>query len=290
MIVVTTPTGSIGSRLVEQLAAAKEAVRVVARHPDKLGATLRERVEVVQGSSDDAGVLERALAGAESLFLVVPPFFGAPNVTAHYLRFTQAAISAMQASGVKRVVTVSGIGGADGDAGVVTSAQRKDVALERAGLDVRMLWCPGFMENMLRNLDSLKTQGAFFGPNRADVKAPYVAAADIAGTAARWLRDRTWSGAAGVGVLGPENLSLADMAAIMSEVLGRPIRYERVPADAYETQLLKYGASEDFASGFLRMVAAKDAGLDLTVARTPENTTPTHFRTWCRDVLEPALR
>ena len=73
----------------------------------------------------------------------------------------------------------------------------------------------------------------------------------------------------------------------MSEVLGRPIRYQQVPAAGYKAQLLRYGASEDFARGLVDMLAAKDEGLDLSEPRTSENTTPTSFREWCTSVLKP---
>ena len=290
MIVVTTPTGLIGSKLVEDLLAAGESVRVIARDLGKLVPAVRAKVEAIQGSSDDPAVLGRALTGAESIFLVVPPFFGAPDVTAHYLGFTQPVIAAMKQNGVKRVVTVSGVGRrVDTQAGPVSAAFVKDQDLERAGLDVRALWCPGFMENMLRNLDSLRTQGAFFAPSRPDVRSPHVATRDIAAVAARLLSDRSWRGPGGAAVLGPEDLSPDDKARIMTEVLGRPIRYQQVPVDGYKAQLLRYGASEAFAQGLIDMLAAKDEGLDSSEPRTPANTTPTSFREWCSSVLKPAL-
>ena len=290
MIVVTTPTGHIGSKVVSELLAAGEAVRVIARAPEKLAAATRSRVEVIQGSSDDEAVLTRALAGAHSLFHVVPPFFGAPDVTAHYLRFTRPVCAAMKRQGVSRVVTVSGIGRrVDVDAGVVSSSLAKDVELERAGLDVRALWCPGFMENMLRSVESLRAHGVFVGMNRPDVKAPYVATRDIAASAARSLRDTSWSGAGGLALVGPEDLTLDEMAAITAEVLGRPIRYQRISTDAYKAQLLEHGASEAFADGLVKMVVAKDNGLDRSEPRTAENTTPTSYRQWCSEVLKPAL-
>ncbi len=290
MIVVTTPTGLIGSKLVKDLIAAKEKVRVVARQPEKIPADVHARIDVVQGSSNDEAVLDRALAGAESFFLVVPPWFGAPDATEYYLSFTRPAIAAMKRSGVRRVVTVSGIGRhSDAKAGVVSASLAKDVELERAGLDVRALWCPGFMENRLRDIPTLRSQGAFFSPNAPTVKAPYCATRDIAATAARLLRDRSWSGAGGVAVLGPEDLSLDETAAIMSDVLARPIRYQQVPAAGFKAQLLQYGASESMAQGLIDMYEAKDRGLDSTEPRTSENTTPTSFRQWCIEELKPAF-
>ncbi len=174
-------------------------------------------------------------------------------------------------------------------AGPVTAAFAKDEEIERTGVDARALWCPGFMENMLGQIDSLKHQGLFFSPSRPDMKAPHVATRDIAASGARLLLDRSWSGQGGLAVLGPENLSFNDMAAIMTDVLGKPIRFQSVPGEAYKAQLMKFGASEEFAQSLLEMYAAKDNGLDNFEPRTPENTTPTSFRQWCEEVLKPAV-
>ncbi len=290
MIVVTTPTGNIGSQVVKNLLAANEAVRVIARDPAKLAPEIRDKVEVVQGSSDDEDVLMRALEGAESLFLVVPPSFTPKDDVEYYLQFTRPACRALRSQGVKRVVTVSGMGrGVAVQAGPVTAAFAKDAEIERTGVDFRALWCPGFMENMLRQIDPLKHQGLFFSPSRPDVKAPQVATRDIAASGARLLLDRSWTGQGGLAVLGPEDLSFDDMAAIMTDVLGKPIRFQSVPGEAYKAQLIKFGASEEFAQGLVEMYAAKDNGLDNIEPRTPENTTPTSFRQWCEEVLKPAV-
>jgi predicted fused transcriptional regulator/phosphomethylpyrimidine kinase len=79
------------------------------------------------------------------------------------------------------------------------------------------------------------------------------------------------------------------MAAIMSDVLGKPIRYQQVPGEAYKAQLMKFGASEHFAQRLVDMHVAKDNGLDSAEPRTAENTTPTSFRQWCEEVLKPLV-
>jgi uncharacterized protein YbjT (DUF2867 family) len=291
MILVVTPTGFIGSKLLPLLLGAGEAVRVIARDPERLAPEIRSRVEVVQGGSDEEGVLERALRGVESVFHVVPPNASVPDVASYYLRFTHPVIAAMRRSGVSRVVTISGVGRRSPlKAGIVSAALAKDIALEEAGLDVRALWCPSFMENMLRSVESIRTQGLFFDTRRADLRVPFVATQDIARSAARLLQDRSWRGPGGLAVLGPEDISLQDIAQITTEVLGREVRYQRVPTEAYQSQLLKYGASENFANGMIEMFNAKDQGIDSTEARTTENTTPTTYRDWCIEHLAPACR
>jgi uncharacterized protein YbjT (DUF2867 family) len=208
----------------------------------------------------------------------------------YYLQFTRPACRAIKSHGVKRVVAVSALGrGSSLDAGVVTDSFAKDEEIERTGVDFRALWCPGFMENMLRQLEPLKHQGMFFLPSRPDVKVPFVATRDIASIGSKLLLDRSWTGQGGVAVLGPEDLSVNDMAAIMTDVLGKPIRFQSVPGDAYKARLMKFGASENFAQRLVEMHAAKDNGLDSAEPRMPENTTPTSFREWCQEVLKPAF-
>jgi hypothetical protein len=75
----------------------------------------------------------------------------------------------------------------------------------------------------------------------------------------------------------------------MTDVLGKPIRFQLVPGDAYKAQLMKSGASEHFAQRLVDMHAAKDNGLDCAEPRTPGNTTPTSFRQWCEEVLKPVV-
>jgi uncharacterized protein YbjT (DUF2867 family) len=291
MIVVTTPTGKIGSQVVQHLLAANEAVRVIVRDPVKLTKDVRSRVEIIEGSSDEDDVLSRALAGAESLFLVVPPSFAAnDDVTEAYLRFARPASRAIRSRGVKRVVAVSALGrGMDVDAGPVTASFVKDAEIESTGVDFRALWCPGFMDNMLRQVEPLKRQGTFFLPCRPDVKNPLAATRDIGESGAKLLLDRSWTGQGGIAVLGPEDLTFDEMAAIMTDVLNRPIRFEQISGAAYKAQMMTLGTSERLVDSLLNMFAAKNAGLDRHEPRTAENTTPTSFREWCEEVLKPAI-
>ena len=292
MIVLTTPTGKIGSQVLKNLLAANAGVRVVVRDPAKLALEVHKRVEIVQGSMDDEQVLKRAFEGAESVFHVVAPSFAADDVMESYLRFARPAARAIESQGVKRVVAVSALGRGTSlsrDAGPITACLAKDEEIEKTGIHYRALWCPGFMENMLMQLQALKHQGKFFLPASPDKKLPLVATRDIAASGTRLLLDPSWTGQGGLAVLGPEDLSFNGMAAIMTETLGKPIRFQSIPGDAYKAQLMQHGATEVFAQGLVDMMEAKDQGMDNAEPRTAENTTPTSFRQWCEEVLKPAV-
>ena len=79
------------------------------------------------------------------------------------------------------------------------------------------------------------------------------------------------------------------MAEIMSEVVGKEVRFQQIPFEAYKARFVEFGMSEAMAQGMTDMAAAKNGGLDNAVKRTTENSTPTSFRQWCEGVLKPAV-
>lgn len=293
MIVVTTPTGAIGHQVVENLLEnGSQPIRVIVRDASRLAPEVRERVEVVEGSHGDAATINEALAGADTLFWLPPPNSHAESLKSSYLDFTKPACEAIQTHGVKRVVGVSAVGRGtqwEDKAGLVTASLRMDDLITATGVSFRALVMPSFMDNMLFQLEPIKNQGMFFGPIPVDLKSPTCATRDIAAVAAKWLLDSSWSGQEEVPVLGPEDLSFNDMAGIASDVLGKPVRYQQIPMDAFEAQLRQGGMSDAFVRGYVEMMSAKSEGMDNAVTRTPENSTPTTFRQWCEDNLKPAI-
>jgi uncharacterized protein YbjT (DUF2867 family) len=63
VIVVTTPTGKIGSQVIPHLLAADETVRVVARDPSKLSLEIRNSIEIVIGSRRRQAVISNRSGG-----------------------------------------------------------------------------------------------------------------------------------------------------------------------------------------------------------------------------------
>lgn len=292
MIVVTAPTSAIGRQVVDNLLAAGETVRVIARDPARLAAHVRDRVEVVQGSHSDAAVVNAAFTGADAVFWLPPPDPRAASVEAVYLDFTRPACAAFKSAGVKRVVGISALGrgtAAADHAGLVTASLKMDDLIASSGVNYRALTMPSFMDNLLRQVVAIKTQGLFFSPVAGDRKSPTCSTGDIAAAATRLLIDPSWSGNGHVAVLGPEDLSFDDMAETMCEVLGKPIRFQQIPGEAFKARLLGFGTSEAMAQATLDMMVAKDNGLDNAEPRTPQSSSPTSFRQWCEEVLKPAV-
>jgi uncharacterized protein YbjT (DUF2867 family) len=292
MIVVTAPTGLIGHQVLENLLDSGEPVRVVARDPSRLPARARERVEIVHGSHGNADVVDQAFARADAVFWLVPPDPHADSAEAAYVDFTRPACEAFKRHEVRRVAGISALGRgtpAAGHAGLATASLAMDDLIASSGVSYRALTMPSFMDNLLRQAESIKNRGVIVTPISGDRKLPTCATRDIATVAARLLLDDSWSGAGHVAVLGPEDLSFNDMAQIMSEVLGKPVHYQQIPAQALKDRLTGAGMSDAMAQGTVDMMVAKDQGLDNAEPRTPESTTPTTFRQWCEETLKPAI-
>ncbi|MFE2480750.1 NAD(P)H-binding protein [Streptomyces sp. NPDC059389] len=310
MIVITAPTGNIGRRLLSLLVEAAPAhgqeLRVVVRDPARLPESVRGRVEVVTGSHGDAATADRAFAGADAVFWLVPPDASLTPDEA-YSGFTRPAVRAFAAHGVGHVVGVSALGRGTpqaGRAGLVTASLAMDDLIAGSGVAYRALANPSFFENLLEDVDSIREHGVFTDTAAADRPAPMVGVADIAAVAAGLLLDRSWTGVGSVPVLGPEDLSPDDLARIMTEQLGRPVRYERRTLDEMRSAMLRYGLNEAFVEGMVEMKRAKDEGLDSGAAhsfadrsfadrpgfgRAPRTGPGTGFAQWCAQTLKPAV-
>ncbi len=290
MIVITAPTSQIGSQVVQDLLAAGAPVRVVVRDPARLAEDVAQRVEVVVGSHSDPAVVAQAFAGADAVFWLVPADPQAGSVDEAYSGFAEAGIAAFTEQNVRRVVGISALGrgtAVAGKAGHVTATLAMDDRIAATGVPYRALTMPSFMDNTLRQLTPITTQGVFYGPYQHDLPVPAVATRDIAAVAAELLLDDSWTGYQERPVLGPEDLTYDQMAAIIADALGRDVRYQQIPAEAFLANALARGTSEAMAHGLTDMAVAKNQGLDAGATRTAQFSTPTTFRQWCLDVLKP---
>jgi uncharacterized protein YbjT (DUF2867 family) len=286
MIVLTTPTGNIGSRLLEHLTAAGAPVRAIARDPSKLPAGVRG--DAIAGTHDDPAVLDAALPGADAVFLLVPPDPTAPDVDAYYTRFARPLAAAVARHGVPRVVMVSSLGdGIDSGAGLLTSARIAEKEVEASGAAVRALRPPYFMENLLHLVEPLR-HGVLPMAADPDAVLPTVATRDIAAAAAEVLLDPSWTGRQGLDVVGPDDLTPREIAAMLATALGRDIALQPITSADERATLLSHGASASFADALAAMVDAQNRGV-YTSTPLPETRGATSLHAWATDVLAPAL-
>lgn len=290
MIVVTTPTGTIGSQVLENLIDNGETVRVVVRDPDRIPSMFREQVDIIQGSHRDREVVERAFQDADSVFWLVPPDVRSNNAEAAYVEFSRAACELFRTGQIKRVVVVSALGrGWPFNAGLVSASLAMVDLINSTGIHSRVLAMPSFMDNLLRQVPSIRAHGIFFTPIDPELKLPMCSTFDIAIVATELLLDRTWLGQREVPILGPEDLSFNDISRIISCVIGKPVRCQRLSMDAFYARMISAGTSRAMARAYGAMMVAKNEGIDNMVVRNSQSASPTSFQQWCEEILKPAV-
>lgn len=293
-ILVTTPTGNIGSRILGHLLDSTHELTVLARDPAKLSDAVRSRSSVVTGSLEDAQAVRLALAGVDTAFLLVPP----PGPTVTHWRSWMNAIgatvtAAAKAAGVTRIVLLSSTGAQHDDIGPVSGLGDIEKTLTSAFANVTIVRAGYFMENLFGSLPTIAAEGAFYGVSSPDTKYAAVATSDIGDVAARWLTDATWTGHHIVGAHGPTPLSPNEQAKILSEVLGRTVQYVQIPAPALRDALLGAGLPTLVANGYEELFGGMarhlDAGDFSAESFGAENAGVTSLRTFAAQRLRPAL-
>ena len=290
-ILVTTPSGKIGRRVLSELLAPEFSVRVIARDPARLPEEVREQVEVIRGLTDDPAGLGRALEGVESLFWCVPTeSLRETDVQGHFTRFARAARQAVREAGTPRVVTISSEGkGLARNAGAISGLHAMEDILNESGAAIRHLRCGSFMENLLCQARPILERGFLSYPLPGHIPIPMVAVSDIADAALRWLVRRDWTGIAGVAVHGPENVSYTQAAAVIERVLDRPVRYKEASANHYVQSLVGCGASAEYARSLVAMFAELARGIHCTEPGTDHPATSTSLAAWTERELLPLV-
>lgn len=219
MILVTGATGTVGREVVSRLST-DLAVRVMTRDPSRVTGVAAS-VETVQGDYDDPRSLARAVRGVRTAFLVTNRV-GLDDDT----RFIEAAREA----GVRHVVKLSAAAVADPEAGdLITRWQRaNEELLLDSGLEWTLLRPRAFMSNTLAWAQAVRSEGV--------VRALYGGAAnscvdprDIAEVAVRALTEDGHAGRIHP-LTGPEAITAREQTSRLSELLGRPLRFEELDA------------------------------------------------------------
>lgn len=232
-LAVTGSTGELGGRVAALLSAAGVKQRLLARTPRK--APPLDGATVLQAAYENTSATRTALAGAETVFMVSAS--ESRDRLEQHCDFVDAAAEA----GVRHLIYVSFVGAAQ-DA--VFTLARDHYATEEyiraSGLQYTFLR-DNFYADFLPDL--VGADGAIRGP-AGDGKAAVVARADVARTAAAILREPEKHLGATYELTGPEALSLAEVAQILSNVGPRQVSYvDETVQEAYASRA-SYGAPQ----------------------------------------------
>ncbi len=251
LILVTGATGKTGSAVVRQLLDLGYPVRATVRKRDERADELEFLgAEVVVADFHDLRTMRGAMEGVGRVYFVYPPQ-GAQLVEA-----TTIAATAARDAGVRGFVNMSQISAReDSDSPLARHHWLSEGILDWADVGAIHIR-PTFFAEMLPILgaQTIATEGKLYLPYGDERHAP-VAADDIARVVVGLLTDPEPHVGKRYVLTGPKNLTVAEMASVLSEELGTEVEYVDLPLDVWGDAISGVEGLNEFAVTHLKAVA-----------------------------------
>jgi NAD(P)H dehydrogenase (quinone) len=250
-ILVTGAVGKIGTAAVQQLLQRDFTVRALVRRKDERATRLGVLgAEIVQGDLHDLKSMRAAMQGVQRVYFIYPPQ-GEQLVEAS----TIAAVAAREA-GVEVLVNMSQIT-ARPTAASPLSRQHwlAENVLDWADVGAVHVRRTFFAENLLMfGAATVASEGKLYLPFGVEKHAS-VSAADIARVVVGILANPSDHVGVRDVLTGPRNLSLTEMAEVLSKELGKLIEYVDLPVEHWGQVLAGVDGMSDSLVTHLKAVA-----------------------------------
>jgi (4-alkanoyl-5-oxo-2,5-dihydrofuran-3-yl)methyl phosphate reductase len=272
VILVTGATGNVGQELVPMLAEAKQEIRILVRDEGK-AAQFDSSVQRAVGDLDRPETIQAAMKGVTRLYLVTPLTEQVGNL-----------VAAAKAAGVEHIVKQSTIE-ANRSLGPGRWHREQEGMIEESGAQWTFIRPTLMMSNTAQWWSAtIRTQGRVYFPGLKG-RAPAVDPKDVAAVACRVLTQPEAHQQRIYEVTGPEPLSIALMIQILSNVLGKPIRYVRIPRFVATLWMRRVGMSARLVKAMRETFSAWDrneyAYVSDDVLKVSGHA-PGTYESWCR--------
>lgn len=225
-ILVMGATGRQGGAVIEELQSRGYAVRGMTRKPQgkKALARAEKGVEIVQGDYGDPESLRAAMRGVYGAF-----FYS--GFSRNEVQEGNNVIDAARAAGVKHLIYSSGAAAAPGKGMEGAAKMQVEMALRESGVPFSVIRPVAFMENFRGQQARTVRDGVI--DSRAPERLVYFIAIRDIGFFAGEAFDHPdeWLGR-GEDIAG-DRMSLAELAATFSNVLGQDVTYTQMPLDEF---------------------------------------------------------
>lgn len=294
MNVVIGATGHTGSVVANKLLANGKKVRVVGRNADHLASFTKKGAEPFVGEVTDKNAINKAFAGAQAVYVMLPPDPTSNDHEPYVKQATEAFASAIEQNRVKYAVSLSSIGADRTEkTGPIVGLHHLEERLNRiSGLNVLHVRAAYFMENTLGQADAIAQMGAVAGPLRPELKFPFIASRDIGEFAGDAMSRLDFAGRQIHELHGQRDSSYGEITAIIGKAIGKPdLKYMKLTSDQFRQALKSIGMSENTAGLLAEMADSMDSGyIKPLEARSPRNTTPTSYETFVAESFLPVYR
>lgn len=266
-IIVTGSLGNISKPLTEKLVNAGHQVTVVSSKEDKKDAIAALGAKPAIGSMGDVDFLATTFTGADAVYcmetLAPGAFFNHEiDIIDEIVKIGRNYKEAIAASGVKKVVHLSSIGGhTDKGNGMLAFHHMVEQILGGlpADVSIKFMRPVGFYYNMLAWIPTIKSTGMIFSNYGGDEKEPWVSPLDIAGVIAEEF-DKSFEGRS-FRYIASDEVTANEVAQTLGEAIGKPgLKWQMISDEQMLDGMLKAGFNPESARGFMEMNAARRGG------------------------------
>jgi len=258
MFLVTGITGKVGGAAARHLLEMGKQVRALVRDETKATAWAGKGVELVTGKWEDPAIMTRALDDVEGAYLMMPP----SQTPSSDFREAKAVISsykeALTSSTPPKLVALSSMGSEKPSGlGLITATHLLEEALRDVPSPVAFVRAGSFFENYLFGLKTAQTGTLpiLYAPTHR--KVPMVATEDIGTEVARLLTSE-WTGKRFI-ELG-SMVSADELATELGQVLGRDVRAQAIPREAWADALQHMGLPKGGTWAYEEMIEGVNSG------------------------------
>jgi len=234
LILVTGATGNQGGAIARHLLQrGKFKVRAMVRDQNKPAAQALQQAgaELVQGDFNDRASLDRAVQGVHGIFSMQDFREGAEVE----IRHGQALADAVKTAGIEHFV-YSSVGSADRNTGIphFNSKFQVEEHVRAIGLPYTILR-PVFFFYNYNGMRSMVENGTLFQPLSPDTKLQQLSEEDYGAMVAEVFERPTDFINREIEVASVE-MTMTEIAAAFSRVLGKNVAYQQIPFEAFEQQ------------------------------------------------------
>ncbi len=259
--VLTGSLGHTGKPITEALVKAGHSVTVITSSADKVADIEALGAKAAVGSVEDANFLKQAFAGADAVYLMIPPKWGVNGWRAYQNQVGDNYIEAINANNVQYVVLLSSVGAHLGEGvGPVDGLYDMEQKLKAVpGLNAIFLRPPYFMYNLFGMAGMIKGMG-IIGSNFGDDTIALAHTSDIADAAIDELLQLGFTGQR-VRYIASDEHTGPEIAKILGEAVGRPETPWVVFSDEQNTQgMIQAGLNEEMATEYTKLGQAMRNG------------------------------
>ena len=267
-ITLTGSLGNIGKPLTQLLVSAGHQVTVISSKEERVSEIESLGAVAAVGSIQDAEFLTATFNDADAVYLMeawegIGSIFDKEiDFLAEFKRIARNYVTAVQQSGVKKIIHLSSIGAhSDQGTGSLSVHYNVEQILRTLPEDmsIKFMRPVGFFSNIYRWLPTIKSQNAIIQSYGGDWKEPWVSPYDIAATIADEL-EKPFTGKT-VHYIASDEVSPDEIATALGNATGNPdLEWKVISGEALLDQMLSAGVNGWIAEGMIAMQKAQGDG------------------------------